>query len=142
MYINQASASFPSSMNFWYAWTALVLIIVGGSLGILGSLIQNTRLALLAGGIFTLMAVVIFAAGLQNQLSTTPPVQGGPMVGLFSSGTYLGIGYTTYLSYGFWLALVAAILMFAACRKSPVPTTTAPTFPTPQQPQPTPEPPT
>jgi uncharacterized membrane protein YhaH (DUF805 family) len=127
-------------MSFWYAWTALVLIIVGGALGILGSLIQNTRLVLVVGGIFTLLAVVIFAGGLQNQLSTTAPILGGPLVSLFSSGTYEGVNYTTYLSYGFWLALVAAVLMFVACRKSPLQTSTTQTAPTPQEPQPTPQP--
>jgi hypothetical protein len=141
MYLNQISASFPATMSFWYAWTALVLIIVGGALGVFGSLIQNTRLVLLVGGIFTLLAVVIFPVGLQNQLSTTAPIQGGPIVGVFSSGTYLGADYTTYLSYGFWLALVAAILMFVACRKGPVPIASQ-TSPTTQQPQPTSQPPT
>ena len=140
MYINQISASFPSTMSFWYAWTALVLVIVGGALGIFGSLMENTRLVLLVGGILTLLAVVIFAVGLQNQLSTTTPIEGGPLVGLFSSGTYEGVDYATYLSYGFWLALVGAIAMFVACRKSPVPTSTTQTAPTPQEPQPTPQP--
>jgi hypothetical protein len=130
-------------MNLWYAWTALAVIIIGGVLGILGSLMESTRLVLLVGAMLTLLSVVIFAVGLQNQLSylgssfwgSTLP--GGPTVGLFSSGSYVGVDYTTYLSFGFWLALIGAILMLVACRRRPVTT-----IPTVQPLQPVSQPPT
>lgn len=127
------SAAF--SINLWYAWTALALVIVGAVLGILGSLVQSTRLVLVVGAVLTLLAVLIFAVGLQNELSKSIPLSGGPTVGLFSSGSFLGGNYITYLSFGFWLALVGAILMLVATRRGPVTTT-----PTPAPPQPTPQP--
>jgi hypothetical protein len=141
LYVNEAAASFPASMNLWYAWTALAVIIIGGVLGILGSLVQSTRLVLLVGGMLALLSVAIFAVGLQNQLSDLGSsfwgltFSGGPTVGLFSSGSYSGVDYATYLSFGFWLALISAILMLAACRKRPV--TIGPTA---QPPQPVPPP--
>jgi hypothetical protein len=143
LYVNEAAANFPASMNLWYAWTALILLIVAGVFGILGSLVQSTRLVLLVGGVFALLSVVIFAVGLQSQLSSLGSSfwglvwPGGPAVGLFSSGSNLGVDYATYLSFGFWLALVGAILMLAACGKGPVATT-----PLAQPPQPMPQSPT
>jgi hypothetical protein len=144
VYTYQATAtemgrSVAVSIDLWYAWTALALVIVSAALGILGSIIQSTRLVLLVGAVLALMAVMIFAAGLQSQVSAQGPLPGGPTVGLFSSGSFLGVNYTTYLSFGFWLALVGAILMLVACRKAPV--ATAP-IAQPQQPMPQRQPPT
>jgi hypothetical protein len=138
--INVTGMPATFSINLWYAWTALALVIVGAVLGILGSLMQSTRLVLVVGVVLTLLAVVIFAVGLQNELSKSIPLSGGPKVDLFSSGSFLGSDYMTYLgmtylSFGFWLVLVAAILMLVATRKGPVTTT-----PTPAPPQPTPQP--
>lgn len=128
LYVNEAAATFPASMSLWYAWTALAVIVIGAVLAILGSLVESTRLILLVGAVLTLLSVVIFAVGLQNQLSNLGSsfwgltLPGGPAVGLFSSGSYSGVDYTTYLSFGFWLALIGAILMLVACRKRPVTT--------------------
>jgi len=143
LYINEAAANFPASMNLWYAWTALVLVIVAATFGIIGSLLQSTRIVLLVGGVFAIIAVVIFAGGLQNQLSYLGSsfwgVSEAPTINLFSSGSfsYLAIytiDYTTYLSFGFWLALIGAILMFIACRRGPAEAT-----PKSQPPQPVPQ---
>jgi len=90
-------------------WLALVLVLFSGLLGIVGSLKLDSK-GLLGGGILALLSVIIFAVGLQIQLSTAEMT-----LGLFSSGE----GYLTYLSFGFWIALVAAIVMFVASRKKP-----------------------
>jgi hypothetical protein len=132
LYLNEAAATYPASMSLWYAWTALAVIIIAAVLGVLGSLLESTRVILFIGALLTLLSVVIFAVGLQNQLSSL-----GSPLGLFSSGSYLGVTYTTYLSFGFWLALIGAILMLLACRKRPAtPVSTA------QPPQPVSQPPT
>jgi len=105
------------SVNLWYGWAALALIIVGGILGIAGSLFTKGRIVILGGGLFALLAIVIFAVGLQSELSQ-PLATGFPQASLFSSGSYGSdfgsLNYMTYLSYGFWIALVSAIIMFVA----------------------------
>ncbi|MEM2971205.1 MAG: hypothetical protein QW270_02115 [Candidatus Bathyarchaeia archaeon] len=77
-----------------------------------------------------MLSIIIFAVGLQSEISKAPTIAGGPMVGLFSSGSYnfmgLSMDYSTYLSFGFWLALVAAIIMLVAPMKAPVETAPAP----------------
>lgn len=94
-----------------YCWAALALGVLGGLLGIVGSVTAYGKKLLVGGGALVLLSIIIFAAGLQMHLSSL-----GAPFGLFSSG----LGYSTYLSFGFWLALVAAIIVFAASRKTPV----------------------
>ncbi len=118
-------------MNAWYGLAALVLIVVGGILGIVGSIMHaREKMMLAAGGALALLSILIFAVGLQSELlsgmSTPLPMGMGtfqlPGIWLFSSGTFnfmgMPINYSTYLSFGFWIALVAAIIMFAAVKKA------------------------
>jgi hypothetical protein len=107
------------TIDIWYGWAALVLVVMGGLLGIVGSLVQSTRLILVAGGLLALLSIVIFAVGLQSELSKSTLVSGWPVVALFSSnGSFMGyLNYTAYLSLGFWLALVSAITMLVASRR-------------------------
>jgi hypothetical protein len=104
-------------LNLWYGWAALALIIVGGILGIAGSLFAKGRIVILVGGLLALLSIVIFAVGLLSELGQ-PLATGFPQAGLFSSGSYgSGFGlanYVTYLAYGFWIAFVSAIIMFVA----------------------------
>lgn len=108
----------------WYCWAALALVLLGGILGIVGSVTEYGKKLLIGGGALALLSIIIFAVGLQMDLSGTP-------VGLFSSVTYMGASYSTYLSFGFWIALVAAIMMFIAPKKAPVETVPAPPPPPP-----------
>lgn len=134
VYLYQVTtAGLTVTMELWYAWAALAFVIIGGLLGIVGSVTALGRKLLIAGGVLALLSIIIFAAGLQNELSKIP-VTG---IGLFSSGSYsymgVSLNYSTYLSFGFWLALVAAIIMFVASRKKPapiVPTPPPPSVPT------------
>jgi len=121
-------------MNFWFGSTTLALVILGGILGIIGSIILDKGKTVLAiGGVLTLLSIIVFAAGLQSEfskaggLSIPSPVPGGepleiPTIGLFSSGTWNIMGttvnYSSYLSFGFWLALIAAIIIFVAMKKA------------------------
>lgn len=116
-----ASIGIPVEQG-WFMWLALVLILIGGLFGIIGSL-KYGRKWLLSGGILALLSVIVFAVGLQIELSTAEST-----IGLFS----LGEGYSTYLSIGFWLALVAAIIMLFASMKKPIEAAVAPPPPPPQ----------
>ena len=102
-------------MNLWYGWTAFTLLLLGALLAIAFSLIPEARLTLALSGILAALSVIVFAAGVQNDVSTTSDIPG---VGLFSNGSisYLGVSYnyTTYLSVGFWLAVIGATVMLVA----------------------------
>jgi hypothetical protein len=117
---NYAGVSAAVNINIWYGWAALILVVFGGLMGIIGSIARNARTILVAGGLLALLSIIVFAVGLQNALSSTVVLTGYPIVGLFSSGSLSGYAnYSTYLSYGFWLALVAAITMLVASLKKP-----------------------
>jgi hypothetical protein len=111
--------SLEVTIDIWYGWAALVLVVMGGLLGIVGSLVRSTRLILVAGGLLALLSIAIFAVGLQSELSKSPLVSGWPVVALFSSDSrFMGyLNYTAYLSFGFWLALVSAIIMLVSSRR-------------------------
>lgn len=142
--ITDVGLSIHLGISIWYAWVALVLIVLGGLLGIVGSLVQNARRMVAAGGLFALLSTIIFAAGLQIELSRSPVFSdvsvGSTRVGLFSSGIFStgGIHYTTYLFFGFWLALVGALIMLAASlpplKQSASPPTPTPPSSNPPQP--------
>jgi hypothetical protein len=98
----------------WYAWAALILVVVGALLALIGSVMGKGKMMIVGGGVLTILSIIIFAAGLMMDLSSASGFTG---IGLFSSGTissgdYGSASFSTFLSYGFWLALVAAILMF------------------------------
>ena len=120
-------------LDIWYGKVALALIIVAGILAIVGSVTRFGKKLLAGGGVLALISIIVFAVGLNDDLSRTSPVpnapSGFPQIGLFSSGSfdYMGFSYSysSYLTYGFWLALIAAILMFVAIVKAPAPTQTS-----------------
>jgi len=120
----------PSPLDIWYGTVALILIIVAGILAIVGSVTRFGKKLLAGGGVLALISIIVFAVGLNDDLSRTSPVPspppGFPQIGLFSSGSfdYMGFSYSysSYLTYGFWLALIAAILMFVAIVKAPTQT--------------------
>jgi hypothetical protein len=136
LYLFQATATSlggaPAAVtvNLWFGWTALAFVVIGGLLSLTDSVIATRRKTLLAlGEILVLLSLIVFVAGLQNQISSGPLTNGRGFptkVGVFSTGTdgtsgniSLLFDYSTHLSYGFWLALVAAIIMFAASLRKP-----------------------
>jgi len=131
----------------WYCWVALALVVVGGILGIVGSVTKYGKKLISGGASLALLSIIIFAVGLLLELSqlATTPILGTTIKGvsLFSSGSItvgeVTLNFTTYLSYGFWLALVSAIVMFAALKTHPKEEIVAP--PPIAQPQPIPQPP-
>lgn len=149
VYLFQATASMMGasltvSMNFWFGWTSLALVLVGGLLGLVGSILNTRRTVLLAvSGLLVMLSLLVFAAGLQSDISNGALAMGFPTgPGLFSSSYYnvdgASVNYTSYLSFGFWVALFAAILMFVGAavrepsRTIPPPPTSPPPAPPPQ----------
>jgi hypothetical protein len=130
------AGTYGTGLTLWYDWVALLLVILSGIIGFAGSIMQNLKKLLIGGGILSLLSIIIFAVGLQLDLSSHNSSELGISLNVFSSGSIsVGFSYSTYLSFGFWLALVAAIIMLVAMRY-PKPTAQAPS-PPPSPPQPT-----
>lgn len=115
LYQLQNSVSGFSLANTWYYnWIALALVFIGAIVAVAGSVMERGRALLAVSGVLEIIAMIVFAIGLNMDL----PNSGYARLGLFSSGTtfyiLLPTNFSTYLSYGFWLAIVAAIVMFAA----------------------------
>lgn len=119
------------AMDLWFGRAALALIVIAGIVGIVGSLIIGKigKVILVVAGILALLSIIIFAAGLQGELSEGAVVAGFPEVGLFSSGSFMGLDYVAYLCVGFWVALAAAIIAFISSLKHPMAPPAAPLTP-------------
>ena len=120
LYLYSTSASLlanpPSqviSLNLWFCWVTLALVALAGILAIVGSVIigKGNRI-LLIGGVIGLLSIVVFAIGLQIELSTA-----GSGLDLFKTASGTWGTLVTYLSFGFWGALVAAVTMLVAAMR-------------------------
>jgi hypothetical protein len=127
------SVSIPN--EFWYAWAALALVLAGSVLALAGSVITvKRRIILRLSSVLVLLGVILFPVALQLNIPNGEELLGAGTptgLGVFSSGTYnLGpvtANYATYLTFGFWIAVAATVLVFvAASRKTPVNTPAAP----------------
>jgi hypothetical protein len=125
MYLYQSTTSGGGSQSFsfpvdWYNWTALGLLLVGCIITLWASVFtENGRMMLLGGGVMALLSLVVFAAGLQASFS------GGEVgilrgIGLFSSGSIGGsVKFSSYLTFGFWLATAAMFFMMLGWTRYP-----------------------
>jgi hypothetical protein len=110
-----------SHLNLSFGWITLALVVSAGLLGILGGLRGRTRMVLI-GGSCAIASVTVFVASLQSELSNGPVVPWGFIVtAVFSSATinqeYLSsVSYTAYLSFGFWIALAAAVILLTSAK--------------------------
>jgi hypothetical protein len=114
-FINVAglASTFPGAEAFQgIIYGTFALLIIGGILGLVGGCIAGGKgkSILGVGGVLAILSIIVFAAGLGSQ--------GVP---LFDS--YCGA--SIFLSFGFWLALIAGIIMLVAMKKHPI--ETAPT---------------
>lgn len=102
-----------------FIYIALAFIVIGGVLGVIGSFRvgKNGKRLLIISGIVAVLSLIIFASGLNSFLVRTFV----KVKSLFYSGPFNG-GWSAsaYLSFGFWLALVTAILAFIAYVKHPI----------------------
>jgi uncharacterized membrane protein len=105
-----------SHLNLSFGWVTLALVVFASLFGIAGGLLRRTRMVLI-GGSCVIVSMIVFVAALQSELLNGPVVPWGFIVtGVFSSATidqgYLSsASYTAYLSFGFWIALAAAIIL-------------------------------
>ncbi len=152
MYLYRATISGPGISEVqgapWYGWAAMAILLFGSVIALAGSVIVTKRKALLAaGGALVLVAIILFPVAFQLNLSetltnTSGVVPEGVNIGLFASGSfeyegYLTLNYAAYLSFGFWITLVGAILILvAASRKSTAEKPATAYAPPPQPPQP------
>lgn len=93
----------------------MALVIVGGILAIVGSVLtmSKAKLMLLGGGVLDLLSLVVFVLG----FSAAP--SGGTCGGyslIFCSQSLSGASVSAYLTYGYWIALVAGILSIVAMK--------------------------
>jgi hypothetical protein len=111
----------PQELSFIYM--ALAFVVIGGVLGVIGSFkVRGGKKLLIVSGIFAMLSLAIFAFGLHLFLGRTFV----NVKTLFYSGPFNGGAYAScYLSFGFWLALVATILSFIAYLKYPKATQTS-----------------
>jgi len=122
--ISGAGMATPS--EYWWGYTAMVFIGLAGVLGLVGSVIGKPGKGVLAGaGLLGLLSIIVFVAGFVTNVT-----RGSEL--LF----YNGPDGSAYLYGGFWLALIAAILLFVASARHPKAPSAAPA------PAPAPAPPT
>jgi len=124
--------SIVDGVSIWYGYVALVLIIIAGIAAIGGSLTigKEGKYLLIVAAIVALLSIIIFAVGLQNELSKGVE-PGYPQLRLISRessfstyvpevGSVVEFHYSTYLTFGFWLALAAALIALLASDKHPM----------------------
>jgi len=102
--------------EYWWGYTAMAFIGLAGVLGLVGSVIGKPGKGVLAvAGLLGLLSVIVFVAGFVMN------VPNGSQYLFYSSG-----GVSAYLYGGFWLALIAAILLFVASARHPKAPSAAP----------------
>jgi uncharacterized integral membrane protein len=119
LYLYKASANVLASpprivtLDLWFCWATLALAALAALWAIVGSAVSGRgKWMLVIGGVIALISIIVFAVGLQNELSRT-----GSGLDLFEMVSSSWGTFTTYLSFGFWAALVAAATMLGAARR-------------------------
>lgn len=125
LYLYEASASFVANpalytkvvtLDLWFCWVTLALVALAGILAIVGSVRPGKgKRILVIGGLVALVSIVVFAVGLESELSRT-----GSGLDLFNTVTGTWGTLSTYLSLGFWSGLIAGAIMLIAARRSSV----------------------
>jgi len=134
--VSTSGAPEAIDIGIWYGWVALALVLISGMIGIIASVKTGKAKLLAISGMLALLSIIIFAVGLQCELANLASVKDFPSIGLFDSGSYdhegLSVIYSASLSFGFWLALAAVIVIFLASMKKPAPVVTVPLPASPQ----------
>lgn len=102
----------------------LVLIVIGGLIGLFSSFVigKKGRIFLTVAGVLVILSPIVFAVRVMD-------------VGLPLFGSYGGA--SVYVSFGFFLAVVAAILIFVSLRRHPMEAEVVPLAPVSPPPPPT-----
>jgi len=123
LYLYETSASVLANpptrvvtLGLWFCWATLALAALGALWAIVGSSVSGKgKWILVFGGVVGLLSIVVFAVGLQSELSRI-----GSGLDLFTAASGTWGTLTTYPSFGFWGAFVAAAIMLVAARRSAV----------------------
>ncbi len=119
--VNGVSATaFPA---VWFIYIALALIAITVVCCAAGSFLAGRRgqVLLLLAGILALMSMVAFGGGLLNSNFAVTDAEPAAVMNLFPSAAFPitadaamedSYHFTWWLSYGFWLVIVAAIVAF------------------------------
>lgn len=132
--VNATLFDFEVGAKLWFGWTAFALMLACGILGIIGSIRRNSDI-LFAAAASAMSSIAIFTVGLLKELPEMPFMQESPKA-LFYFGTYGNspFSFSIYLSFGFWLALTACIIMVITSARAIPLRTTMPRPPGPQLP--------
>jgi hypothetical protein len=119
LYLYKASANVLANpprivtLDLWFCWAALALAALAALWAIVGSAVSGRgKWMLVIGGVVALISIIVFGVGLQDELSRT-----GSGLDLFKMVSSSWGTITTYLSFGFWAALIAAATMLGAARR-------------------------
>jgi predicted lysophospholipase L1 biosynthesis ABC-type transport system permease subunit len=123
LYLYKASATVLAippprivTLDLWFCWATLALAALAALWAIAGSAVSGRgRWMLVIGGVVALISIIVFGVGLYNELSRT-----GSRLDLFNMVSSSWGTITTYLSFGFWAALLAAATMLSAAKRSSV----------------------
>ena len=121
LYLYKASANVLANppprivaLDLWFCWATLALAALAALWAIAGSAVSGRgKWMLVIGGVVALISIIVFGVGLENELSRT-----GSGLDLFDMVSSNWGTITTYLSFGFWAALVAAATMLGAAKRS------------------------
>jgi len=102
----------------------LVLIVIGGLIGLFSSFVigKTGKRLLIVGGVLVILSPIVFAVRVMD-------------VGLPLFGSYGGA--SVYVSFGFFLAIIAAIVTFFSTGKHPMEAEVVPLAPVSPPPPPT-----
>jgi len=104
------------TLDLWFCWATLALAALAALWAIVGSAVPGKgKWILVIAGVVALLSIVLFAAGLQSELSRI-----GSGLDLFTAASGTWGTLTTYPSFGFWGAFVAAVVMLVAARRGAV----------------------
>ncbi len=110
-------------VSVWFGWAAIAFLLIGAVNSFTGSLIvgKKGQLLILSAGIFAILSMVVFGAGIVNSDFASSDLNPRYTISYFPNTFGLtdaqidGMYDSSWsLNYGFWLALAAGIIAFAA----------------------------
>lgn len=129
--VNIGSIDFEVGTKLWFGWATFALMLACGILGIIGGVRRNSDI-LFGAAACAIASIAIFTIGLLKELPEMSFMNESPKA-LFYFGTYGNspFSFLSYLSFGFWLALAACIMLLVASARTIPPKTTMPRPPGP-----------
>jgi len=110
-------------VSVWFGWAAIAFLTIGAVNSFAGSLIvgKKGRLLILSAGIFAILSMAVFGAGLVNSDFVSSDLNPRYTISYFPNSFNLTDAQiddwydsSWSINYGFWLALSAGIIAFAS----------------------------